>query len=137
MRKPALRFVRREPPRPPEPGFWLVYLKRGARHVPARIWLCDHEPYNVENKLDRWPIPFLAAEIAGRWVEVWQVWDHVCLMTENPQHWRAAVPIEPRDGLTIEEEYAYQMSLLDWRQQNEGVSPTKPIRRLTELELPF
>src|SRR5215469_15766482 len=53
MRKPALRFVRREPPRPPEPGFWLVYLKRGARHVPARIWLCDHEPYNVENKLDR------------------------------------------------------------------------------------
>ena len=118
-RKPALPFLRAEKV-PPVPGYWLVYPRRGARHVPARIWWCDHEPGNPENLLDRWPVPFLAAEIGARWCEVWEVWDRVMLASENPQHWRAAVPLVGMEGLTAAEEYDHRMAMLDHGERNKS-----------------
>lgn len=118
--------------REPEPSFWMLYHVRGGVLVPARIWWCDHEPGRPDNKLDRWPIPFLAAEIAGRWCEVYDVWWRVCLRDSRPGHWKCAHPMAPKDGLTEEEEYAYQMALL----ATAGTVSRRPAD-LRSIPLPF
>jgi hypothetical protein len=124
----------------PEPGFWMMYVVRGGVLAPARIWICDHAPYEPENKRDRWPASHLAAEIAGRWVEVYDVWWRVCLRNSYPNHWKCAHPLIPQDGLTVEQEYEYQVALLDHAKKHEPdhplARPYKPVT-LARLPLPF
>lgn len=57
-----------------QPGYFLIRLVRHGPMIAARIYWCDHEPGNPENKLDRWPIPFLAGEVAGEDVDPLGIW---------------------------------------------------------------
>lgn len=57
---------------PPRPGFFIIKLHKRAPPVPARIYLCDHEPGEPDNKLDTGSI--LMAEIAGRNADPLDVW---------------------------------------------------------------
>jgi hypothetical protein len=58
----------------PEVGWWLIKRGRNMPWVPARIFWCSHEPGEPSNLLDRWPLPFLSAEIAGKPVDTDEVW---------------------------------------------------------------
>ena len=116
--------------RPIETGHWFLYARRGSAWVPARIWWCPHEPGDEENILDQ---PFLSGEIAGRQVDpARDIWMRVLLCETNPGHWSCAQAMVPKDGLTVEEEFAYQMHLLKG-----GHTQTKPIAKLRTLALPF
>ncbi len=102
--------------------------------------MADHEPGNEENKLDRWPIPFLAGEIGGRWVDPKEIWLRVLQRETEPNHWKCAMPIIPKDGLTPAEEYQYQLALLEYAKQNDVTHPlAKPYKpvNLAALPLPF
>jgi hypothetical protein len=46
------------------PGYWQIRLVKRGPILPARVWLCDHEPDNPENKLDTGP--YFVAEIGGK-----------------------------------------------------------------------
>jgi hypothetical protein len=122
--------------REPEPGFWFLYARRGAVWVPARIWLCDHAPHEPDNLRDRWPVAHLAGEIGGRWVDPTDIWRRVLLRETNPGHWSCAQPLVPKDGLTVAEEYEYQMALLEHAKER-GAMPTRPIVKLRQLVLPW
>lgn len=104
--------------------------------MPSRIFLCNHEPGEPDNLRDRWPAEHLAAEIAGRWVEVYDVWWRVLLRETRPAHWKCAHPLVPKDGLSVEEEYEFLMADLAWRREKKGLRIDKPIK-LSTLELPF
>jgi hypothetical protein len=122
--------------RDPECGFWMLYIKRGSFLVPARIWLCDHEPGEPDNKRDRWPHEHLAAEIAGRWVETYDVWWRVLLRETRPGHWKCAQTLRPEDGLTERQEYEYRMAVLQYEKSERNARPDRPVD-LKRLQLPF
>jgi hypothetical protein len=126
--------------RDPEPGYWMMYVVRGGVTVPARIWWCNHEPGNEENALDRWPIPFLAGEIGGKWLDPKEIWLRVLMRDSAPNHWRCAQPMRPKEGLTEEEEYRHLMNDMAWLKKNEPgdphAKPYKPVK-LSTLPLPF
>jgi hypothetical protein len=48
-------------------GWWMVRWFRGGPEVPARTWLCSHEPGNPANVLDRQP--YWRAQVAGQEVD--------------------------------------------------------------------
>lgn len=102
-------------------GCWMIRAVKNGPLIPARIFWCSHEPGVPENLLDRWPIPFLAAEIAGRWVDVDRVW-HV-----------KGRPI-------TEAEFRFQMADLEhakrWRPNEAIAQPHKPVD-LRSLPIPF
>jgi hypothetical protein len=104
----------------PECGFWLVKRGRNTPQVPARIFWCDHEPNEPTNILDRWPIPFLAAEIAGKPVDLDEVWH------------RKGTPI-------TEKEYLFLMAERAWLQKYQPndplANPDKPVR-IADIPLP-
>ena len=133
--------------REPEPGYWLLYARKGARRVPARIfirpmWLAKLVGFMKQEgrrypELDSWVVSHLAGEIAGRWIDdVADIWTRVLLGEQKPGHWSCAYPLVPKDGLTVEEEYLYQMSVLEYEKKR-GDSPAQPITKLRELSLPF
>ena len=69
----------------------ILRLVRRGPLMPVRLFWCDHEPSDPTNKLDRWPIPFRAVEIAGRWFDARHEDDIVELWTRAnvaPTHWR-------------------------------------------------
>lgn len=102
----------------PRPGAWLVRLVRGGPLVPARIFWCDHEPGEPDNKLDQ---PFLDAEINGKRVDPLKLWE----MRGR------AVPLN---------EIAYRDALRKWAQENApddpAANPDQPIDHLT-VKPPF
>lgn len=125
MRKPY------EPRRPvsrvrdmntPEPCHVLIKMVKRGPHVAARIFWCDHEPGFPDNKLDRWPVPFLAAEIDGRPAAVERVWHAVWeqKITESEYRFRVA-----------DSEHAKR-----WRPNEAIAQPTKPVD-LRSLPIPF
>jgi len=89
----------------PQPGFWLVRAVKGGPLVPARIYWCDHEPGEPDNKLDRWPLPFLAAELAGKVADVERVWT------------MRGIPIS-------EDEYRYRVADQAWARAH---APEEPV----------
>jgi hypothetical protein len=126
--------------REPEVGYWLLYSRRDGVLLPARIWLCNHEPGDPENILDRWPIPFLAGEIGGKWVEPAEIWYRVLRRETEPNHWKCAHPIIPKEGLTLHQEFLFLMSEMAWLKENDRTHPlarpNKPVS-LAALPLPF
>jgi hypothetical protein len=125
---------------PEAPSYWCVYSRRDGVLVPARIFWADHEPGNEENKLDRWPLPFLAAEIAGRWVDPKELWLRVLQRETEPNHWKCAHPMIPKEDLTPEQEYDFQMKDMAWLKENDRTHPLaqphKPVN-LSSLPLPW
>lgn len=82
------------------PGYWQIRLHRNGPWVPARTYWCDHEPGVPDNKLDRWPLPYLAGELIG------DPADPVDILAAR---WRR--PLVAWVGLTITQEYAFQVEL--------------------------
>jgi hypothetical protein len=125
---------------PEAPSYWLLYLRRGGPLVPARIFWADHEPGNEENKRDRWPTAHLAGEIAGKWVDPREIWLRVLQRETEPNHWKVARPLIPKDGLTAEQEYFYLVSEMSWLKENDVTHPlAKPYKPvvLRDLQLPW
>jgi hypothetical protein len=85
--------------------------------------LRDHEPGNPENKLDRWPIPFLAGEIAGDPADPEDIFGA-----------RERITMVPRDGLTVEETYKFLIAEMHWaRQHAPNDAAARPQRHLADL----
>lgn len=82
------------------PGFWQIRLRKGGPWVPARTFWCDHEPGEPDNKLDRWPLPYLAGEIIGEPADALDI---------IGSRWRRELTAEA--GLTDLQEYLYQVAL--------------------------
>jgi hypothetical protein len=104
----------------PEVGYWLMKAVKHGPLVPARIFWCDHEPGVPDNILDRGG-PFLAAEIAGAWVEVDRVW-------------------HSRGKAIDEKEYAFRLAEIDWSKKYAPSEPLANPRQAVSLKdapLPF
>lgn len=124
-----------------KPGDAAHFILRGVRHgplVPARIWLCDHDPADAENKLDRGNLSvYPRAEIDGKDVDPdWLQRDRLMSPTDwRPAyavgHWKYAQPIS-------EAEYRYQIAHRDWRRQARPSDPTLDARaRIEPAQLPL
>jgi hypothetical protein len=106
-----------------QPGYWLIKKRKRFAPLPARIYWCDHEPGNPENKLDRWPLPFLAGEIAGEPADPEDIFGA-----------RERITMVPRDGLTIEETYKFLIAEMHWaRQHAPNDAAARPQRHLADL----
>jgi hypothetical protein len=118
-----------------EQEYWLVQLGKNYPPVPARVWWCDHEPGNPENKLDG--PPFLAAEIAGEPADPLDVYAAV---ERRPRDKRPMVPIR---RLTLEQTYAYLVADLRhaqrWRPDDPLAQPRRRVNltRIAPLEPPL
>lgn len=79
----------------PEPGFWMLRLKKGGVEVPAAIKRVQtaFEPGNPTNLMDR--SPFMAAFIRDEVVALPEVW-------------------ERRGRAVTETEYEYQLRIAGW-----------------------
>ena len=55
----------------PQPGFWLFSFRRNCPEVPARIFWCDSEPGDPENKVDQ---PYLQGQIALDLYDPLRIW---------------------------------------------------------------
>ena len=111
------------------PGYWVIRLRTGAPLIPARTYWCDHEPGDPENVLDRWPIPFIAGEIAGDIADPLNIFGG-----------RDRAPLEARGGLTIDQEYAYRVADIRhakrWRPLEPIANPTRRVM-LSRMPIPF
>jgi hypothetical protein len=135
----AIRDYARDNPEEMQPlaeqGYWLIQLGKNYPPIPARVWWCDHEPGNPENKLDR--PPFLMAEIAGEPADPLDVYAAV---ERRPRDKRPMVPIRP---LTIERTYAYLVADLRhaqrWRPDDPLAQPRRRVdlTRIAPLEPPL
>lgn len=105
------------------PGYWLIKFNKRGASIPARTYWCDHEPGNPNNLLDRWPLLFLAGEIAG------EVADPLTIFGA-----RERVPIKPRGGLTQEQEYRYQVADLRHARLYRPNEPAVTPRRRVNLQ---
>lgn len=95
----------------PQPGFWMLRCCRQCPEVCARIWWCDHEPDEPENKLDR---PFLQGQIGLDLAPVMRIWT------------RQRRPITSAT-------YDYQIQLLHWLKGNRPTDPRLHPMRAPEL----
>lgn len=122
----------------PPARHFLLRQVRGGPLVPARLWWCDHEPGEPENKLDRGRLsPFPRADIAGLEVDPQLIFDRTFSATDHrpgidPNHWKYPVPI-------TEAEYRYQFDRMRWAELHAPRDPTlTPKRRVdpSQFELP-
>jgi hypothetical protein len=138
------------------PRYFLLRLRRGAPLVPARLWLCDHDPADPENRLDRGALSvFPRAEIAGREVPPERLLDRLgvwrrcgdgtlradeavaaladpSLQTPRPVgHWAYAQPITAA-------EYSYRVAHLQWLERHRPNDPrANPYQQIKPAELPL
>jgi hypothetical protein len=120
------------------PRHFLMRVRRDGPLVPARIWLCDHEPASPENKLDRGRLSvYPRADVGGLEVDPERLFDRLMSSTDwqpaHPiTHWRYAQPI-------TETEYAYRVRQLQWasahKPDDPGLRPKTPLKP-SQLQLP-
>lgn len=106
----------------PRPQYFLLRVKRLGPLVPARWWVCDHDPADPDNKLDRGRLSaYPRAEIAGVECEPETVSDRAAW---GAPHWKYAQPI-------TEVEYRYQVARLRWAGKHQptdpGLAPKRPV----------
>ncbi len=122
---------------PEVPSYWWLYSRRGGVLLPSRIFICDFEPGDEKNKLDR---PFLAGQVGEQWENPKEIWMRVLRREIEPNHWSCALPMIPQEGLTPCQEHQYQMAILAWIKENDITHPlAKPYKpvNLAALPLPF
>lgn len=138
------------------PAYFMLRVRRDGPLVPARLWLCDHDPADPSNKLDRGRlVPYPRAEIAGREIDpqrlldrlgVWRrrgdmpMLPHEVLaaladpaqLTPRPVgHWAYAEPIS-------EAEYRYRVAHLEWTRAHHPSDPRGQAHgRVKPAELPL
>jgi hypothetical protein len=104
----------------PRASWWLMRIvKDGPSTVPARIYWTDAEPGEPSNKLDRWPLPFLAAEIAGKVADIDDIWS--------------------RRGVEIDEqEFNYRMADMNYARDHAPAEPiANPTRKVDIRSVPI
>ncbi len=91
----------------PEPGFWLVRLKRDSAWCPAAIMRLQTacEPSNTENHMER--SPFLAAFISGEPVDLEEVWHRRGRLISENAYWLACQEIDRARSQNIYDPRAY------------------------------
>ena len=62
-------------------GFWLVRCCRFCPEAPARIWLCEHEPGEPENLMDR---PFWQGQIGLDLTDPAEIWAMLEYLEASP-----------------------------------------------------
>jgi hypothetical protein len=120
------------------PRHYILRLVRGGPLLPARIWFCDHDPADPDNKLDRGRLSlYPRADIAGVEVEPELLADRLYSMTDPtpahpPTHWRYAAPCS-------EAEYRWRLDSLRWAETNRPDDPVlQPRKKLAaaDVEVP-
>lgn len=128
----------------PAPLHFLLRLRRDGPIVPAKLWWCDADPADPENRRDRgrlsiWPRAAAAGEEIGPELIFERLGinpfsgDQVALGHELlarldraepplPTHWKYAEPISA-------EAYAYHFARLRWAERNAPGDPTLAPRR--------
>jgi hypothetical protein len=109
-----------------------MQMVRRGPFVPVRIWWCDHEPGDPENKLDRGGKPFLAAEVGGEWYDppksIWT--EPVFEFARERQtclagHWKQPMPLSEQ-RYRLEAEAIRQARELGRRDPR--LTPYRPVR---------
>jgi hypothetical protein len=106
----------------PPPRYFLMRQRRDGPLVPARLWWCDHDPADPDNKLDRGYSPYPRADIAGLEVDPQHIFDRTMSQTDlrpgvPATHWKYPQPI-------TETEYRYQFERMRWAERNAPQDPT-------------
>jgi hypothetical protein len=104
------------------PGYWLIRRRKKSPLIPAWSYWTDAEPGNPENKLDRWPLPFIAGEIGG---ELADPLDIFCA--------RDRIELVPQRGLTVEQEYAFRCADLKHAKRHRPEDPLANPERAVNL----
>jgi hypothetical protein len=117
------------------PSYFLLRVTRHGPLVPARLWWCDSEPGNPDNKLDRGRLSiYPRADIAGLEVPPEQLADRLFSMTDPrpahpPSHWRYAEPVSAT-------EYQFWFERMRWVEEVRPDDPLlKPRRRLAAADV--
>jgi hypothetical protein len=84
----------------PRVGFWMIRCCRACPPVAARIWECDHEPGEPDNKVDQ---PYWQGQIGLTLTPPKEIWAIVEFYESSPeqQHALANPPLSdrvPRNG---------------------------------------
>jgi hypothetical protein len=131
-------------------GFWMVRVVRGGPFVASRIWLCDHEPGEPENIMDR---PYWQGQIGLDLTSPLKIWTMLEYVEASPEQQRAfaSPPLSeraPRGGrspaftyapmplwqqsrarrITLEE-YLTELAWLAWAKRNAPDHPDFTYRR--------
>lgn len=69
----------------PQPGYFRLKLVKHGPWVPARIYWCDHEPGQPDNKLDS--RRYLAASIGDWEADIFEVWERGTRTDEAEYLW--------------------------------------------------
>jgi hypothetical protein len=101
----------------PEPGCYMVRFGPRRPEVPARIWVCTHEPGNPENEMDRGARIYYDAELSGQPADPY-------LVMRARSHRRIA-----------EDEYRYQVACVAWALNEQRRDPRLHPTRLTDPRL--
>jgi hypothetical protein len=148
----------------PREGYWMVRLRRDGPEVPARLFWCDHEPGIPENKLDRWPMPYLQGQIGTDLADPYEIWAMLEFVEATPAEQRRMANPPPADRAPrsgrqqalqtapmakwrqerarriTEADWRYEIADLEhaqkWRPEEPKVRPKERIR-LDQLPIPF
>jgi hypothetical protein len=139
------------------PLYFLLRMRRDGPLVPAKIWLCDHDPADPSNTLDRGRLSiFPRALVAGREVPPERVLERIgiygrrrgdgtlmpgeaaaaladpALRAPRPVgHWAYPQPITAA-------EYNWRVAHLDWTREHRPEDPrAHPHRPVKPAELPL
>lgn len=121
----------------PAPRHFLMRQRRDGPLVPARLWWCDHDPADPENKLDRGRLSvYPRADIAGNEVDPERIFERTYGGSEarpaiSPTHWKYPKPI-------TEAEYRFQFDRMRWAERNRPDDPTlRPKAAVDPREAPL
>jgi hypothetical protein len=116
--------------------YFVMRVTRFGPLVPCRLWWCDHDPADPENKLDRGRLSlYPRADIAGAEVEPEQMEARLYSLTDPrpaqpPTHWRYAKQIS-------EAEYRWRFASMRWAEQHRPDDPVlRPRQKLAAADVP-
>lgn len=109
-----------------KPGHWLVRVVQNGPWVAARLWLCNHEPGEPDNIIDR--PPYWRGQIGLDEVPPEEVWEMVAFIEATAAEREAIVnpPLSEREPRGNREPALQWAPLAKWKQNR--------ARRITKAE---
>jgi hypothetical protein len=124
--------------KPGDTAHIMLRVTRLGPLVPARIWLCDHDPADESNKRDRGNLSiYPRAEIAGDEVDP-DILQRDRLM--SPTDWRPAYAVGhwKYPSPVSAAEYRYQIARRAWAERHQPADPTlRPRKKIDVAQLPL
>lgn len=124
--------------KPGDSAYFMLRVTRLGPLVPAKLYLCDHDPADENNKLDRGNLSiYPRAEIAGEEVDP-DILQRDRLM--SPTDWRPAYAVGHWKfaNLISEAEYRYRMAHREWTARHRPSDPTlQPRRGVDPAQMPL